>query len=470
MTSCATRCRRRWCGSTCRPPPTPADPPAVTVTPKIPYIQVHVNATTTSHRHARLSVATRVIEPTDPVVAATTDPGQASAHAPGEAGGAARDEQPAQPTAAALTSTAAGAGQPTPDAAPAGPRLLVEITGTIRRGRSHSYRRSVKLRSTFTGYELRAALRAAGVEVTGRVRLADFDAYTSEAQTAGYLPIELASHHSLTLADLITRTNKRSLNWLADRLLMAAGAQVAGGPPSMSVGLEAMYRWLARAGVNTKEILVNTGSGLSHRTQLTTRTIVRVLRTATGYADTLSSHSLLDPHVFLHSLSIGGVNGTLRHRFRDGFMRGQVIGKTGTLENSVALSGFVRGDGDDVLCFSIVTNGNRWRARGRVRREHEQMVAAMRHYLEARTARRAELAAAEQARATVKTAAADSEPKAVVVAPGAGAAAAATPGAGAAAAATPARPAAASPAVPAALIPAAAAAPTQRPDSAPARP
>ena len=81
-----------------------------------------------------------------------------------------------------------------------------------------------------------------------------------------------------------------------------------------------------------------------------------------------------------------------------------MVAKTGTLRDSVALSGFVSND-DDVLCFAIVTNGNSWNARGRVRREHEQMVTAMKRYLVARADRRRALAAADARREAARAAA-----------------------------------------------------------------
>jgi D-alanyl-D-alanine carboxypeptidase/D-alanyl-D-alanine-endopeptidase (penicillin-binding protein 4) len=91
---------------------------------------------------------------------------------------------------------------------------------------------------------------------------------------------------------------------------------------------------------------------------------------------------------FLHSLSVGGVDGTLRHRFHE--LRGQVQAKTGTLNKAVALSGLVR-HGDDTLAFAIVTNGTDWRQRKRVRRQHERLVEALHRYLR----KRAAVAAAE---------------------------------------------------------------------------
>lgn len=84
---------------------------------------------------------------------------------------------------------------------------------------------------------------------------------------------------------------------------------------------------------------------------------------------------------FLRSLSIAGVDGTLRHRFHE--LRGQVQAKTGTLNKVVALSGLVR-HGDQTLAFAIVTNGTEWRQRQRVRRQHERLVEALHRYLRKR--------------------------------------------------------------------------------------
>ena len=367
----------------------PNQPPTVTFEPNVPYIQVHVDAKTTTKRRARLGVDT-VLLPTA-----------------GEAAAA----------AAVATTAPAGAAAPpvpTPVVDPAaaaadaydGARVLVKVTGTIREGKSYTYHRSVRLRSTFTGYLLRAALRAAGVEVTGRVRLAEFDAYTAEAATAGWLPVELARHRSKSVEEMVARVLKRSTNWLADRLLMTAGAEYdGGGLPSMKKGVEAMHRWLEKSGVKAEDIVLDTGSGLSHKTQITARHLVGVLRAASGFTSKVTqAKSLLDPAIYLRSLAVGGVDGTLRGRFRREGLRGQVVAKTGTLRDSVALSGFVSND-DDVLCFAIVTNGNTWNARGRVRREHEQMVTAMKHYLVARAERRRAVAATDARREAARAAA-----------------------------------------------------------------
>jgi D-alanyl-D-alanine carboxypeptidase/D-alanyl-D-alanine-endopeptidase (penicillin-binding protein 4) len=372
------------------------------------------------------------------------------------------------------------------------PRYRIEITGVIGKERRVHVQRRLPQPQIHTAQLLRAALAQAGIQVQGSVRRSELSEYVAEATMtaagAGGLPIELARHESAPLATLVARINKSSLNGLADRVVMTAGAVLYGGPPTMDKGVRAMQGWLREhAGLDPDRMVIDTGSGLSYNTALTARQIVRVLRAAGGLwtpdrpastpdldanaapaaepglaliamldqpapertASTASPalanvavevepavdsevepavDSEVEPAVdsevepelasdvapesgdiaseitefaspsgqaltvpaagqtgapslaeaFLHSLAVGGVDGTLRYRFRE--LRGQVLGKTGTLRKVVALSGLVS-HGNDKLAFAIVTNGTDWRQRQRVRRQHEQIVAALHRYL-----------------------------------------------------------------------------------------
>jgi D-Ala-D-Ala carboxypeptidase 3 (S13) family protein len=62
----------------------------------------------------------------------------------------------------------------------------------------------------------------------------------------------------------------------------------------------------------------------------------------------------------MQSLSVGGVDGTTRNRFRGSPAAERVRAKTGTLDGKSCLSGYV-GDGQDVLVFSILVEGPRGR-------------------------------------------------------------------------------------------------------------
>jgi PBP4 family serine-type D-alanyl-D-alanine carboxypeptidase len=334
----------------------PDQPPDVEVTPLNDFIRVEVTAKTTKAKRARLDVKTRIEE----------DPAAATSH------------------------------------------LVVTVSGKLKIGKSYTYRRGVGRRSTFTAYAVRELLREAGVDVAGGVRVEEFDAYVAKANEAGYLPVELARSESAPIGELVARTNKRSLNYLADRLVMTAGAMRHGGSPSMQKAITAMHEWLESAGVNPRKLLIDTGSGLSYQTQLTARQIVNVLRVGLGFQPHVDAQGPCEhAPVYQSSLSVGGVDGTLRGRFKTSDARGNVLGKTGTLTGVVALSGIVSvGDGN-ALAFAIVTNGNDHRNRYKIRREHDAIVRKLYQFLDVRADR------AQQRRiAAEATAAASAEPPA----------------------------------------------------------
>jgi D-alanyl-D-alanine carboxypeptidase len=78
----------------------------------------------------------------------------------------------------------------------------------------------------------------------------------------------------------------------------------------------------------------------------------------------------------MQSLSVGGVDGTTRNRFRGTSAAHRVRAKTGTLSGVSCLSGFV-GDGADILAFSILVEGHRRRAVPAVRGAQVSAVNAM---------------------------------------------------------------------------------------------
>lgn len=270
-------------------------------------------------------------------------------------------------------------------------RAVIRVSGYIRAKRHRMYWRRVGNRALFTAYALRAALTRAGIEVTGNPRQLEFADYVRAAGDS-YLPVELATHSSNTLAAIVRRTNKKSINRLADRVVMTAGAGAYGGEPSMEKGVRLMRAWLQqRADIAPDQVRLDSGSGLSYQTRISARQVVRVLREATGLrgaSETDDTSANFDPvtSAYRASLSIAGTDGTLRHRFRGTPIRGHMIGKTGTLTRIIALSGLLTGADGHTLAFSLVTNNHRNGARHRVRKDHERIVEALYRYLRTRAA------------------------------------------------------------------------------------
>jgi D-alanyl-D-alanine carboxypeptidase/D-alanyl-D-alanine-endopeptidase (penicillin-binding protein 4) len=292
-------------------------------------------------------------------------------------------------------------------------RLVITVAGAIGKGKRSSRWISTKERHRHTAHILRAALRTRGVELTGDVAVKEFGDYVDGEAALGRLPVTLAEHRSDTLGNIVKQVNKRSINWLSDRVLATATALTREEKPSMDDGIDAMYGWLDRAaGIPRDKLVVDTGSGLSYRTQFSPRQIVSVVRAASGLdvRDGIEpEHAQACAEAWKTSLSVGGVDGTLRRRFRTSGLRGRVHGKTGTLSTVIALSGLLEGTEGRTLAFAVVTNGHSPGRKNLIRGAHEQVLEVLDDYLAGLRTDVAETAAQADAAAAAAAAASASE-------------------------------------------------------------
>jgi D-alanyl-D-alanine carboxypeptidase/D-alanyl-D-alanine-endopeptidase (penicillin-binding protein 4) len=181
----------------------------------------------------------------------------------------------------------------------------------------------------------RAALRRAGVAVTGAARLGVADDYA----------IPLASVESPPLGSIIRFMDHESDNFTAEMLLKELGA-IQLGRGTSAAGAAVVLRELADAGIPVVGVRIVDGSGLSLLDRLTANALTSLLRAA-----------WLDPDVrpvLRAALPVAGVNGTLEDRMRRGPAHGTVLAKTGTTSEASALSGFVR----DRYAFAVLQNGH----------------------------------------------------------------------------------------------------------------
>jgi serine-type D-Ala-D-Ala carboxypeptidase/endopeptidase (penicillin-binding protein 4) len=157
--------------------------------------------------------------------------------------------------------------------------------------------------------------------------------------------VPLADLESPSLVALVRHMDVFSDNFYAEMLLKEVGA-VQGSGGSAAAGLAVERRLLSDAGVPLAGVRMVDGSGLSLLDRWTPRGLATLLRTM-----------WVDPDLrqyVVPALPVAGESGTLEYRMRTGPARGRVRAKTGTTNNSSALSGFV----GDRYVFSIVENGN----------------------------------------------------------------------------------------------------------------
>ncbi|HEU0036344.1 MAG TPA: D-alanyl-D-alanine carboxypeptidase [Kofleriaceae bacterium] len=260
------------------------------------------------------------------------------------------------------------------------PRIVLSIGGAIGKDAHLEYPLWTRQRTATAAYTLVSALRARAIGFTGELEVKELGDFVGDSISRGYLPVELARHESDTVGNIVTRINKWSINWLADRLVMTAAGLAKHQPPSMDLALGEMYAWLDRhPHLDKKNVVVDTGSGLSYRTQITPTDLVSIVRSAGGFTGDADPDTA---KAWLHSLAVAGTDGTLQHRFRNTGLSGHIVGKTGSLSTVIALTGVLEVDPSRPLVFSLVTNSDAPLVKKMVRRAHEQVIAEVARYLE----------------------------------------------------------------------------------------
>jgi D-alanyl-D-alanine carboxypeptidase/D-alanyl-D-alanine-endopeptidase (penicillin-binding protein 4) len=165
------------------------------------------------------------------------------------------------------------------------------------------------------------------------------------------------------LHEIANHTNKYSSNLMAEQILKALGAEIKGLPGTTAKGVAAVSEYLAQIGVPVGTYTMINGSGLARDTRFTPAQINAVLLDMVN-----------DPRVgpeFLASLSVAGVDGTLRRRFDDAG-DGLVRGKTGSLNSVNCVTGYVRGSDGDMYVFTVLANDVE---KGRAARSIQDQVA-----------------------------------------------------------------------------------------------
>lgn len=237
------------------------------------------------------------------------------------------------------------------DRAPNGDEL--RLAGTIPAGASWRYRVGIDDPAHYAASRLRALLEARGVKVHGTVRvrhrpatpLDDPRQRGTRPVPAAPEPVFLARLSPPALAADVMRINKDSQNLHAELLLRRIGRLSGSG--SVADGLAALRGVLAQAGLPRAGYDFFDGSGMSTYNRASPRATVLLLRWAAGQPWGAAWRA---------TLPVGGVDGTLKNRFAATPLQGAIFAKTGSLNASNALSGFLRAASGQELIFSIYAN------------------------------------------------------------------------------------------------------------------
>jgi D-alanyl-D-alanine carboxypeptidase/D-alanyl-D-alanine-endopeptidase (penicillin-binding protein 4) len=228
-------------------------------------------------------------------------------------------------------------------------RLSAKLSGTVGEdAKLVRFTRRVEDPTLLPGYVFKAALEQVGIKVSGEVK-------TGTGKGA-----VIAKHTSAPVSSLLYALGKHSDNFYAEMIFKSLGAEQKGRPAHAQDAATLVAKVVADMNANDDGLVIKNGSGLYDSNRVTTSSIVRLLRSA--YMD-----SAIGPE-YVAQLSIGGVDGTLHGRFTSEHARRSVRAKTGTLDDAIALSGYVLGPpGKEPIAFSILFNkvpGHAAHARG----------------------------------------------------------------------------------------------------------
>jgi D-alanyl-D-alanine carboxypeptidase/D-alanyl-D-alanine-endopeptidase (penicillin-binding protein 4) len=239
-----------------------------------------------------------------------------------------------------VNTTASGGPQIVAEQKPRGEQLALKVSGSVPLGiRGVGYERRIDAPLPYAGNCLRAALRSQRIVGALRVR--------TQNPPAG-LPA-LVTHESEPVGNLLGPVGKNSDNYYAEMLLKVVGAHASHRPGSSQAGTERAQLLLAQAGVPKGAATLVNGSGLFKGGAIAPDHLVSLL---------VAMHR--DPALrpeYLSQLAVAGKDGTLRTRFGDLKPARTVRAKTGTLDDVIALSGYVLGPADHSVAFSFLFNG-----------------------------------------------------------------------------------------------------------------
>ncbi|MDF7773948.1 D-alanyl-D-alanine carboxypeptidase/D-alanyl-D-alanine-endopeptidase [Sphingomonas sp. AOB5] len=231
--------------------------------------------------------------------------------------------------------------------------MTLRLTGTIKAGAAPEVVRvGIDDPAHYAAWRFRTLLEARGVRVKGKVTVrrratapADDPANRGNPPVRAQRVTGLAQLTPPPLGEDLTHINKVSQNLHAELLLRRVG--LVRGTGSTQDGLAAVRAMLTLAGVPRTAYDFSDGSGMSTYNRVAPRGMTTFLRwiAAQPWGE-----------AYRATLPIGGVDGTLNRRFRGTVLEGRIFAKTGTLNATNGLSGYMTAKSGKRLIFSAYAN------------------------------------------------------------------------------------------------------------------
>ncbi|WP_310428116.1 D-alanyl-D-alanine carboxypeptidase/D-alanyl-D-alanine-endopeptidase, partial [Chamaesiphon sp. VAR_48_metabat_135_sub] len=162
---------------------------------------------------------------------------------------------------------------------------------------------------------------------------------------------EIAAINSPTIRELITETNQHSNNIYAEILMRSIGRthpeHNISTEDTSNLGIALVKQRLTEMGVDPQSYRLSDGSGLSRHNLVAPTAFVRLLS---------AMSTTPTRQIYLDSLPVAGISGSLKNRMKGTLAQGIVRAKTGSMSGVVSLSGYINPPQYSPLVFSIILN------------------------------------------------------------------------------------------------------------------
>jgi D-alanyl-D-alanine carboxypeptidase/D-alanyl-D-alanine-endopeptidase (penicillin-binding protein 4) len=215
---------------------------------------------------------------------------------------------------------------------------IVKVTGKISIGSKELViYKNITQPDIWSGYNLKSFLAQRNIQVTGKVK--------NGVMSAG--ATILAENESKPLQDILADMNKFSNNYIAEMLTKNIAA-LQKKPGNLETGMKELRSYMEKLGVAQGEYELYNPSGLTRDNKMSAFSLWKVL-------EDQKNDFQIQPEL-VSSLPIAGIDGTLKHRMKNGPAERWVRAKTGSLNDVVSIAGYAGRRNGEVVSFVYIYN------------------------------------------------------------------------------------------------------------------
>lgn len=221
--------------------------------------------------------------------------------------------------------------------------FTVTVNGNVNKNYNNTFVYKIEEPEYYTIGVLKKSLEKYNIKFDGQLKIRDRNKFQY------YGKDKLLAEIGNPINEMINTVNKNSDNFLAEHFFKINGTFYKDFTSNYDAANYLIQKISDSLNLNSLKCIINDGSGLSRRNKITSETLIDILN---------YSYKMRFEEIFTNSLSIAGVDGTLRKRMLNTNAENNARAKTGTHRNVSALAGYVTTLDGERLCFSIISNGN----------------------------------------------------------------------------------------------------------------